>query len=144
MAVEAATFEGKTTPTIQRVTSSAPYVCHGRVLAKALKARRGIRTDKELHFSLSALPRQDQRMQAGRRLHTRVKDVGKRLFGPKRDAIQLECPARGGGDYINLAAFKRRMICRSENLPDVIIRGSHRTTNQTDGGHHPGSKPEPQ
>jgi len=136
MAVETATLENKTTTTIQTVALSTLHAGQGRMLAKRLKAGGRILADKELHLSLSAVPRQNQCMQAGGRLERGVKYVGEWLAGLKRDTVQLECPAWSGGDQINLTAFKRRMIRRSKDLPGIIIRGSHPAADQCDRGSH--------
>ena len=128
MAVETTSLKNKTSATIQTVALSTLHAGHGRMLAKRLKAGGRSFADKELHLSLTTVPRQKQCMQAWCRFKRGVKYVGERLVGLKRDTIQLECPARSGGDQINLAALKIRMICRSKDLSGIIIRGSHHAT----------------
>ena len=60
MAIEAATFEDESTSHIQLVALGTLYARNWRMLAKRSKVRRGIRTDKKVHFLLTATPRQDQ------------------------------------------------------------------------------------
>jgi hypothetical protein len=101
------------------------YVGNRRVLVKRLKAGRRIHPHKKLHFPFSALPRQDQHMQAGPKLQRRVKDVREGLIDLEQGPIQLEFSTRRRRNHVHLAAFKRRMIRRPENLPDFVIRPKH-------------------
>jgi len=65
MTIETAAFEYKTATPIQTVALGTLHTWDRRMLVKRLKGRRRIRTDKEMHFLLSALPQEDQRVRAG-------------------------------------------------------------------------------
>ena len=56
MAIETAAFEDKTATPVQAVALSALHARNRRMLVKRLKRRRRIRTNKEMHFLLAALP----------------------------------------------------------------------------------------
>ena len=96
--------------------------------------------DKKLHFLFSAFPRQDQHMHAGWNLQRRVKHVREGLIDLEQGPIQLELSTRRRRNHVHLAAFKRRMIRRSENLPDFVIRRRHPSAHQSNcsGKDNPG------
>jgi hypothetical protein len=123
--IEAATLENKTSALIEPVTLGTLHIGNWRMLVKRQKAGRRIHPHKKLHFLFSAFPRQDQRMQAGWKLQRRVKHVREGLIDLEQGPIQLELSTRRRRNHVHLAVFKRRMIRRPENLPDIVIRRNH-------------------
>ena len=65
VAIETATLCDKTATPIQAVALGTLYARNWRMLMKRLKGRWRIRTNKEMHFLLAALPLQNYRMHAG-------------------------------------------------------------------------------
>lgn len=105
MAIEAAAFEDKTAAPVQAVALGALHTRNRRMLVKRLKGCRRIRANKKMRFLLAALPLQNQRVQARRRLQCGVKHIWKGLFGLDQDTVELEFTRRGGGNQINLSAY---------------------------------------
>ena len=105
MAVETAAFEDKTTTPVQAVALGALHARNRRMLAKRLKSGRRIRTNKEAHFLLAALPHKNQRVHSRGGVHPGVKHVWKGPFGFDENPVHLEFSRRCGGDQINPPAF---------------------------------------
>ena len=105
MAIETATFEDKPLTPIQGVALGALHVRNRRMLVKRLKGRGRIRTNKEMHFLLAALPHKNQRVHARGGLHAGVKHVWKGPFGFDEGPVHLKFSRRCGGDQINPSAF---------------------------------------
>ena len=92
MAVETAALEYKTAAPVQTVALGALHARNRRMLAKRLKARWRVRTYKEMHFLLAALPQQNQRVQTRSRLQRSVKRIWKGLLGLDECTVQLNFP----------------------------------------------------
>ena len=105
MAIETAAFKYKTATPVQTVALGALHTRNRRMLVKRLKARGRIRTNEETRFLFAALPLQNQRVQARRRLQCGVKHVCKGLFGLDESTVELEFSRRRGRNQINLPAF---------------------------------------
>ena len=81
MAIETTALKNKPATPAYAMTLSALRAGNRRMLVKGLKTCRMIWTHKEMHFLLSALPHQNQRVQSGARLQRGVQNIGKGLFG---------------------------------------------------------------
>ena len=105
MAIETATFKDKTSAPVQTVALGALHTRYRRMLVKGLKRGWRIRTYKEMHLLLAAVPQQNQRVQARGRFQSGVKHVRKGLLGLDKDTVQLEFSRWCGGNQINLSAL---------------------------------------
>ena len=73
--IETATFEHKTATLIQAVTLGALHARNRRMLVERLKVRGRIRANKETHFLLAALPRENQRVHAWGGVHAGMQHI---------------------------------------------------------------------
>ena len=105
MAIETAAFKYKTATPVQTVALGALHARNRRMLVKRLKGCGRIRANKKMHFLFAALPLQNQRVQARRRLQCGVKHIWKGLFGLDDGPIELEFSGRRGSNQINLPAY---------------------------------------
>src|ERR1700676_2674775 len=103
MTIETAAFEDKTSAPVQTVALGTLHTRDRRMLVKGLKRGWRIRTHKEMHFLLAAVPQQNQRVQPWGRFQCGVKHVRKGLLGLNYETVQLEFSRRCGGNQINLS-----------------------------------------
>ena len=130
MTVETAALEDEASPRIESVALRALDIRNRRMLVKRLVTGGGIGARKKLHFFPAALPRQNYRMQAGRYLQRRVKNVRKRLLRLKRGAIELQLAGLGCGNQVDRARLVPRVIGRTHNFPVIAVRGRHSPARQ--------------
>ena len=106
MAIETATFKDKTSAPVQTVALGALHTRYRRMLVKGLKRGWRIRTYKEMHLLLAAVPQENQRVQARGRFQCGVKHIWKGLLGLDKETVQLEFSRRRRSNQIDLSGCK--------------------------------------